>query len=700
MNSLPNWLRWYPAGPHLVKTLVALLLFCSAPGFAQETDAPQNPPALEEIVVTADYRGTALFEFSRSATVLRDEDIQQYDASHLGELLNQVANTNFAGGTSRPRFYQIRGIGERSQFASPLNPSVGLIIDGIDMSGLGSAATLFDVDQIEVLRGPQGTRYGANALAGLINIRSTPPSDSFTAKVRTTLASHETRNLGISLSGPVGADTRARFSVNHHRSDGYTDNIFLERDDTESLEELTIHALLDTAFGETQLKINGFLVDIDNGYDGFSFDNDRRTRSDEPGFDRQRSAALAGQLNVDLSGKRLELLTTLARHEQDYGYDEDWTFDGFHPAGYSATDAYLRDRSTYSFEARLLSRDEAARPWVAGLYHYGSREDLERRYTFLEGPFFSDYDFRTTALFAELQVPLGEHISFEGGLRLESRTTDYRSSDGIRFSPDHNMWGGRVALVRQFPQAGRVYLSLTQGFKAGGFNQDGTLPPELRSFDSEYLRGLELGSRFSLFDNRARLSLAVFYDWRVDQQVKSSRVTQRPDGSTEFVDFLGNAARGRNYGLEIEAVAQLDRLRLSLNGGLLHTRFVDFINEFGEDLSGRAQAYAPEYQLAFNLTYRLFDHWHLGAGLIAKDEFYLSDRHSEQSNSHVLTSARVGWRSGRVEVSLWGQNLSDQTVIVRGFGTFGNDPRNGYATEPYYQFGRPRTFGLTLRIER
>ena len=90
-----------------------------------------------------------------------------------------IPNVNYSKGSSRARYFQIRGIGERGQFDEPLNSSVGLLIDGIELSGIGTVATLFDVKQIEVLRGPQGTLYGANALAGLINVVTNKPTDIF-----------------------------------------------------------------------------------------------------------------------------------------------------------------------------------------------------------------------------------------------------------------------------------------------------------------------------------------------------------------------------------------------------------------------------------------------------------------------------------------------------------------------------------------
>ena len=141
--------------------LVAILLCLSIPVAAAT-------PGLEEVIVTAQLRPTPLLNQASSISVITAQDIREREAQHLEGILNLAPNVNSAGGTSRARFYQIRGVGERSQFQEPLNPSIGLLIDGIDFSGLGGAGTLFDVEQVEILRGPQGTLHGANALAGLI----------------------------------------------------------------------------------------------------------------------------------------------------------------------------------------------------------------------------------------------------------------------------------------------------------------------------------------------------------------------------------------------------------------------------------------------------------------------------------------------------------------------------------------------------
>ncbi|CAN0605396.1 unnamed protein product, partial [Ectocarpus sp. 12 AP-2014] len=181
------------------------------------------------VVVTAELRRTSLLEQAASTSVLDAELMRRRNAVHLEDLLQVAPNINLSGGSSRARFYQVRGVGERSQFVEPLNPSVGLLIDNIDFSGLGTGAALFDMDQVEILRGPQGTLHGANALAGLINMRSAAPQDEFGARLYSGIGDYGRRELGASVTGPIADDTLMyRIAAFTHRSDGFMENAHLD----------------------------------------------------------------------------------------------------------------------------------------------------------------------------------------------------------------------------------------------------------------------------------------------------------------------------------------------------------------------------------------------------------------------------------------------------------------------------------------
>ena len=657
---------------------------------------------IEEVKVVADFRGGEAAELATSLSVLNADTIEQSGSRHFEELISALPNVNFAGGTSRARFFQIRGIGERSQFDSPLNPSVGFIVDNVDFSGAGSIGTLLDVSQVEVFRGPQGTRYGANALAGLIYIKTNDPTADQTLDVSVATGEYQYRTLSAIYNQPLSDGVSARLAIEQHNSDGFYTNSFLDIDDVNERDELTARLKLSVEdLGGWRLLASLTRVDVDNGYDTFSLDNDRRTRSDEPGRDAQASNAFSLEATKAFGSADLILIGAAANSDLEYSYDEDWTFTGFDPNGYTSFDQYLRDKNIRSLEARLVSNESSrifsdTTDWLVGLYRLEQTEDLTRNYTFLGNPFQSNYDFDTSAAFFQLDTQLSDDWTLAWGARAERRDTDYDNSDGLGFSPSESLWGGRLALKYQFAPRSMAYLSLARGYKAGGFNTDGTLPINLREFDSETLIEWELGVKAMLMDNRLSLTGALFHDQREDQQVKSSFVQSRPDGSTEFVDFLGNAAEGTNRGLEVSVNwLASDQLSFDLSVAYLDAEFDRFINEFGEDLSGRAQAQAPKH------SYQLGVYWEQGPyranlSFVGKDEFFFSDRHDLKSDDQNLINANLAYDTEHFTINLWGRNLTDKDYTVRGFGSFGNDPRNLYTTEPYVQFGDPRVIGITV----
>jgi|TARA_B110000438_G_scaffold9080_1_gene9096 outer membrane receptor protein involved in Fe transport len=669
------------------------------------TVAAEN--TLEEIIVTADFRDRKELSTPISITVMTEEIIKSRAAQHFEELVNAIANVNYAAGSNRARFFQIRGIGERSQFVAPINPSVGFLVDNVDFSGAATIATMMDVEQVEVLRGPQGTRYGANALAGLINIKTHDPQDQFGANLKVGAADFNTKTIGAMLTGPVSEMVNGRLAMESHRSDGYYENDYLQTKKNNAQDELSIRGKLSAELSSTwRLDLTLSHVNIDNGYDAFTLDNSRTTLSDEPGKDQQESDALAIDSTWQLNNFDLKFIVSLADSDMEYGYDEDWTFAGIHPDGYMSQDNYIRNRKTQSLELRFLSNDSSrlfsnSTDWLFGVYTLNNDEELRREYTYLTSDFYSDYDFDTTAAFFQLDSMLSEKLTLETGIRVEKRDTNYQDSEMLSFSPAETLWGGRVAIKYLLNSNSMAYASIARGYKAGGFNTDGTLDADLREFDEEFLIEYELGVKSNLLDNTLHLKAALFHDDRNEQQVKSSTGRIRANGSTEFIDFIGNAAEGTNNGAEFEAVwYPSERLGLTASLGLLDATFDSFLNSKNQDLSGRDQAHAPGYMAHLALDYNV-GAWSIAVSLDAKDDFYFSDSHHVQSDPYELLNIRVRYSTERWSLSLWGRNLTDQDYAVRGFffGEFGNDPRKGYAPEPYLQFGEPRIIGVTYEVQ-
>lgn len=672
---------------------------------------------LNEILVTAELRETRLLDQAGSTSVLTANTLRERAAQHLEDVLNVIPNLNYASGASRARFFQIRGIGERSQFQEPLNPSIGLILDGIDFSGLGAVGTLFDVEQVEVLRGPQGTLHGANALAGLINIRSAAPEATPALTLQGSVAEYDTWSLGLAATGPLVEERLLyRLAVQQYRSDGHYKNDFLGRDDSNRRDETTVRGRLRWLAGEADTLDLGLLaVDVDNGYDAFSLDNTRRTLSDEPGRDRQETAAgsLAWTGQRDLFA--VEATLSAAGSDTEYSFDEDWSFVGIAPElEYSSFDRYLRERDSSSAQLRLLSTERSRLfggrgDWAVGIYHLADREDLQRQYTYLAEDFASSYDTDTSAVFSQLDSALTDTLTLVSGLRLEQRRTDYRDSNGVSHRRSRDLWGARLMLEYQHTEGPLYYAGVSRGYRGNGVNAgilasvETTTDPDLQqqlarlgSFDEESLLNYELGYKASSADGTLQTRLALFYMDRADQQVKGSLVLPREDGSTAFIDYTNNAARGTNYGLELELDwLASERLSLYAHLGLLDASFDRYTAPDGTDMSGRDQAHAPGYQAALGGRMELSRHLYLRVDLEARDRFYFSDRYDLLGDAYELIHMRLGWQTAQWEIALWGRNLGDTDYATRGFGDFGNDPRKGYVTEPYYQYGEPRSLGIS-----
>ena len=683
--------------------------------------APEE--AFEEIVVTADFRDVALMSTGSSISVIDSKTIARREARHLEQVLNLVPNVNYSSGASRGRFIQIRGIGERSQFIEPLNPSVGLLIDGIDFSGIGGAATTLDLKQIEVLRGPQGTLYGANALAGLINLTSNDPTETFEGNFETSMAEYETRTVSSVVSGPVTDNLGYRFAIQQHKSDGYTDNDFLNQHDTNNIDEQTIRGKLNWQVNdELQVKLTGFYMDADNGYDGFSLDNTRHTLSDQPGHDRQESTAVGIETTWQAT-EQFDVVgaVSYADSNLEYGYDEDWSYedicsgepcDGW---AYSSFDNYRRDRETSTVDLRLVSREEGklfgdTTDWLIGVYYRDQEESLLREYTYAASDFTSDFDTENHAIYGQLGSQLTDNLKLVTGLRLEYRDAEYDDSDLVNHDNGERLWGGRIGLEYTIADDTMVYGLVSRGYKAGGVNSNASLNPSGREFDTEYMWNFETGVKGDWLDGQLQVQLALFYQKRKDMQVKQSLVEPilGTDCPCSFTDYFDNAAKGENYGLELEYnwfASDIFTFYGSL--GLLKAKFKDFDSfthsgadaESGVsvDLSGREQAHAPSYQFTVGTEVNITGNLTASVEVEGKDEFYLSPRHDEKTNSYELINTRLHYQVDAWELSLWGRNLTDKDVIVRGFGSFGNDPRKFYVTEPYYQYGEPRIFGATAK---
>ncbi len=682
----------------------ALLCF----GGAAAASVPADPPAgeLEEIVVTASFRRETLSSIPVSVTVLPAAELEQASLQHFADVLGLVPNLNWSGGTSRPRYFQLRGIGELEQYQGAPNPSVGFLIDEIDFSGVGMPATLFDVQQVEVLRGPQGTRYGANALAGLIKVQTRDPDGRTDLAAQATAGSDGIAGLGVAAGGglPTAApDDGWRLVAQHFEQDGYRHNVWLQRDDTNGRDESTLRGKLRLRPADGwQVDLAGLYVDLDNGYDAFSPDNRLRTLSDRPGRDAQRSQGASAAVRGDLGALTLESVTGYGESAIVYSFDGDWGNDPYWGiyAPYDYYSRFGRERRTLSEDLRVLSRgtaDTTGAGWLAGAYvlqlDEGNRQDDYFATGRLHPTLVSDYSATSVALYAEAEWRLRPTVVLAGGARAETRSADYRDSDGARFSPRDRMWGGHLSLRGDLRGPLAWYATASRGYKAGGFNIGRAVPADRREFQPEFLWNAETGLRYS--DPRRALDaqVSVFCMWREQQQVSSS-FQLVPGDPLSYVFFTDNAASGRNAGIEAAVNWQAaEWLRLGGTLGLLDSKYIDY--RYGDrNLDGREQAHAPGYQYSLSATAGRERGWVARIDLTGVDAFYFDTSHDQRSRPYALVNLKAGYQGERWSVHAWARNAFDEDYAVRGY-YFGLVPPD-YANALYTQRGDPRSVGVTV----
>jgi iron complex outermembrane recepter protein len=696
---------WRCARPTGLRAVVAVLLVL---GSVESARADEEPRELEEIVVTASLRPTALTDMPASATVLDSTLVQEAGLQHLADLVGFVPNLNWSGATSRPRYYQLRGVGELEQYQGAPNPSVGFLIDDIDFSGVGMPATTFDVQQVEVLRGPQGTRYGANALAGLISVKTAEPTIAPVLSTEVTAGGDGLVGAGAVAGGALGSwgeatDSAWRLAAQRTVSDGFRHDTYLGRYDTNERDETTLHGKLRVAAAE------GWVVDaaalyaaIDNGFDAFSLGNNFRTRSNQPGRDEQRSLGAMLRVTGEVGAATLTSTSTYADSDIIYSFDGDWANDPYWGpyAPYDYFSQYNRQRSTLGEDLRITSRATARSDgfgWLAGLYALRlGEDDLQRDYfeSELAGPpLKSTYDATNAAAYGETEWRLAGRMTLSTGLRVETRSSNYHDSNGAAFSPVNTMVGGHISLTGDIGADSTWYATLARGYKAGGFNIGQFIPPSLLEYDPEYLWNLEAGVH--LRDPSATLSadLAVFYMWRIDEQVSASFQLD-PGDPLSYVFYTSNAAKGRNYGLEASlAWRARPSLLLGATLGLLGSEYLDY--QYGDrNLDGRQQASAPPYQYSASATFGAERGWMARADMTGCASFYFDTSNDQKSQPYTLVNLKAGYVADRWSVHAWVRNVFAADYALRGF-YFQLEPPD-FPYKLYIQRGDPRLAGVTV----
>jgi iron complex outermembrane receptor protein len=583
---------------------------------------------LEEVVVTAQKRAESLQDVPIAVTAISGEKIDSAGIRGLVDLSSYIPNVsiNTQSGAS-PGNIIIRGVGSGNNVA--FEQSVGMFVDGVYAGRARQYLVPFlDVGSVEVLKGPQGTLFGKNTVAGAISIKSERPTDSLEGSLR---AQYEveygtTEYVGV-VSGPVTDKLSARLAGKYRDEEGYTDNIIRGGDEPEAensaIRGSFVYAAADTVelsgkleYAKQEATGSKFQV---SGIDGAGFgvkfadvidprekgDLDDKTTSDSFNGEYNDTDTVNSVFNIVWDMDELTLTSITGYSEYDTDYISDGDFSNLKFIQSTADE----DFDQVSQEFRIASPGGETVDYIAGLYlesqdlNNSTRNDLDAGSIGLPLPPVGalsefDQDGESVAVFGQATWHFAQAWSVTGGIRwayeekdakLQSFTTDFGSNNQntalepisraingretfvLENTRDTDNWSPTVSMQWDYSDEGMAYLRASRGYKSGGFNAslvDGD--PSQFEFDDEKVDGIELGSKMNLLDGAATLNLAVFYNEFSDRQVASFT-------DTGFV--VGNAAKSISKGVEADGRwMATEHLTFGLSLAYLDSEYDDFDN--------------------------------------------------------------------------------------------------------------------------
>lgn len=661
---------------------------------------------LPGIVVTGSLWQSELLDTTASVTVLDAKRFSGDGSQHFEDLISSIPNVTWTGGTSRPRYIQIRGIGENSQFEGETpDSSVRFVIDDLDFTGVGTIGSLFDMQQVEVLRGPQAGSFGLNAAGGVIKLVSAAPTAYRSGLVETSIGEDNLFSGGIAYGDSlIGEELTFRIAVHQLSQDGWRDNETLGRSDTNERDELSARLKLRWIASE-DWSWDGtlFYADANNGYDEWSLDNTGfEVFSDEPGRDEQESFATSLRGTWEQSeDTTFTTITSLSSTDSYYSYDSDWTtLNSIDPRSYDAFMEIAREREALSQEFRLDSvAGDIFDRWTLGSY-FGLLEetsaiDYRDMWSSVDWPVLADssYESENVALFGQVEKSLSEKSRLTLGLRTEYYSIE-AESDGLyygaplpsgRGKESGTVFGGNLTFENDLAENHLFFATLARGYKAGGANVAAFLEEgDPLTYGDETLWNYEIGLRSNWFDGMLTSSVTVFYLDRSDAQLRDSA-----GAGGFFRYFTSNQGDAEHFGLEAETRWYVsENWTVNAGIGLLDTK---------HSLTGRELSNAPSYTYNTGLSYTGNNGVFGSLELVGRDEYYESNSagNDQQRDAYSLVNASIGYEYENWTFSLWAKNLLDEEYAKRLF-YFGNAQPDWIPTR-YENPADPRQIGVTAR---
>nr|WP_320191212.1 TonB-dependent receptor [uncultured Desulfobacter sp.] len=647
----------------------AILLFSAhLPAFAGQPlkNQSETPETLETITVTAQKQEENIQDVPMGITAFTAQGIEDAKIESISDLAELVPSLMLVSeGGSGMNTPTMRGV--HAPY-STMALSTGLFVDGVPVqSVLGFEATFLDIERVEVLRGPQGTLYGKNTEAGVINIITRQPDNDFRASLSAdigTLLSSETddplnQTYTVKLSGPIQTD-KLFFGIaaKFHQKDGFIENTATgeDEDDREHwfgrahlrwtpTDQLDISLIASqTEYDEGGLNMN--LSDYGASRLGLSAPDYRKVASN---FDAENNSSEQTQsLKIDYEiNDAFQLTSVTSRRVYEMKLANDWDFCSA-TLSHSIAD---KENTTLSQELRLNYADGGVK-WIAGFY--GDKNEIEDGGGTLTKNRHSATEGNTYAVFTNLTYPLSQRFSLSGGLRYETTEKDYQNY--INAKHLDGSWDAvtpKLALEYRPLPGIMTYISASKGYRAGGFNASAT-DSKYVTYDDEELWSYEIGAKNTFFNNRLIVNACIFLmdisDMQVSQKVSADET------------YLTNAAEATGKGVELELTGKItDGLTMTAGFGYTHIEFDEFKDKSGTgDYQGKTSPYSPEYTFNIGAQYRWENGFYARADLVGYGEMYFDTSNKYKRDAYQIVNAKIGYETDHYDVYLYGKNIFDE----------------------------------------
>jgi iron complex outermembrane receptor protein len=701
-------------------SMLALAIAAWAPAAqAQDAEPAAEEAGLGEIIVTAQRRAENVQDVPLAVSVSTAADLERLQVTNIQSLQYSSPSLVVAGSDPSRLRFGIRGISDGSRNAGFEN-RIGVYVDGVWV-GRSAAAnqSVLDLASIEVLRGPQGTLFGKNTVAGAINITSVRPDEGYSGYVEGELGNYDRRQLRGAVNLGFSDTAALRVSGSYLRRDGFTQNIsnnlsYDNRDDYNlraqfQLEagDTTFYITADTAKIKSRALAGGERVP-----DPLAPLPRQIAHDDLQQFEIAYDG-ISGEIEHAFgNGGTLTSITAFRGSRLDGSADED-----FSPASIAATDISFEDSSHFSQELRYASPTDGDFDYLIGLFFLDQTvEGIGQAFAFarainpaapaifVTARHESTVKTKNYAAFLHANYRPAERLEITLGARVtvDDKSIDYRITDQsglftngtLRDDRKRTDFSPTVSINYQATDDVMTYARYSRGFKSGGWNADFVRSIADIEFDDESVDSFELGLKSTLFDKRLRLNIAAYLSKHADYQVFS--FVQLSNGGTAL--NVSNAGELTSKGIEIEAeAAPTDWLTLFANYGYNDASFDSFANGGGPgvDFDGNRAADAPKH----NLNLGVATDFDLGfAQLVLQGDYnYRSSFFSNPDNLAVnlngsleQVNLRAGLDFGNVSVFGWMRNAFDVTETIFNSRSFLGLPRAVY--------NDPQTYGLTLKV--